>query len=294
MSSPLSFREHYWTSSDGLQLCGRIYETERAGALAVMCLPGLTRNSRDFEAFAPHLAGRFRVICPDLRGRGQSQYDPDWRNYQLAVYLKDLQGLLDELDLGRVAIVGTSLGGLLAMLLAASVPERVAGIVLNDIGPEVDAAGLERIRGYTGHLPPVHTWNEALEQLRQVYGQAWPDLSVQTWARLVHRSYSADAAGRPRLDFDPAIAEALRRARPNEDDLWPIFKRLRALRMLVVRGGLSDILSTTTLERMCREKPNLEHVTVANRGHVPLLDEPVALTAIDRFLDMLQQSEYGH
>ncbi|HZT04934.1 MAG TPA: alpha/beta hydrolase [Steroidobacteraceae bacterium] len=290
----LAYREEHWTSAENLQLYCRIYDTPARGvrhaprALTVLCLPGLTRNSRDFEALAPHLATRYRVICPDLRGRGRSARDPKWQNYHPGTYLTDLQRLLEALELERVAIVGTSLGGLLGMLLGAAAAQRVAGLVLNDIGPEVDPRGLDRIRSYTGMLPPVRSWDEAVKQLRVVYGNAWPDLSDETWSMLVHRSYRADSAGVPVLDCDPRIGDALRAAPAAAAGLWPLFARLHAIPMLVVHGAMSDILNENTLERMQREKPDLERVTVVNRGHVPLLDEPEALAAIERFLARLR------
>jgi len=296
-----AYREQRCSSAEGLELYCRIYEPQTArrppahGAalaqpiLTVLCLPGLTRNSRDFEALAPHLAARYRMVCPDLRGRGFSARDPQWRNYHPGTYLADLQRLLLALDLERVAIIGTSLGGLLGMMLGAMVPERVAGIVLNDVGPEVDPKGLERIRNYTGTLPAVRTWDEAVRQMRGVYGNAWPGLSDETWSVLVRRSYRADAAGVPVLDCDPRIGDALRTAPPVAGGaLWPMFARLHSVPMLVIRGALSDILSASTLARMQREKPDLEHLTVGDRGHVPLLDEPAVLAKIDHFLARLR------
>lgn len=285
-----AFEEQRWRSADGLELYCRVYPRRHAAAagLTVLCLPGLTRNSRDFEALAPHLSERYRVICPDLRGRGFSARDPQWQNYHPGTYLADLQQLLDVFGLRRVGIVGTSLGGLLAMMLGATMPERVAGIVLNDIGPEIDPKGVERIKTYTGTLPPVRTWDDAVTQLRTVYGDAWPGLSDEMWSVLVHRSYRADASGSPVLDCDPRIGDALRAAPPATGGLWPVFDRLGAIPMLVIHGATSDILSAGTVERMQREKPDLERLTVGNRGHVPLLDEPEALTAIDRFLSRLR------
>jgi len=289
-----AYREQRCASAEGLELYCRVYEpqipggTSRLRTLPVLCLPGLTRNSRDFEALAPHLAARHRVICPDLRGRGLSARDPQWRNYHPGTYLGDLQRLLEALELERVAIVGTSLGGLLGMMLGATAPERVAGLELNDIGPEVDPKGIERIKAYTGLLPAVSTWDEAVKQLRMVYGSAWPGLSDETWSVLVRRSYRENAAGTPVLDCDPRVGDALRAAPAVPGGLWPVFARLQALPMLVVHGALSDILNVGTVERMQREKPDLECVTVGNRGHVPLLDEPEALTAIDRFLARLR------
>ncbi|HJS88897.1 MAG TPA: alpha/beta hydrolase [Steroidobacteraceae bacterium] len=287
MTAP--FREQRWSSADGLELYCRVYETNAARALTVLCLPGLTRNSRDFEALAPHLAARYRVICPDLRGRGFSARDPQWQNYHPGTYLADLQRLMQTLDIARTAIIGTSLGGLLAMMIGATAPERVAGIVLNDVGPEIDPKGIDRIKSYTGMLPPVGTWEEALKQLRAVYGNAWPDLADEMWLRLVRRGYRADASGKPVLDCDPRVGDALRAAPPPAPEaFWPVFARLGAIPMLVIRGALSDILSVGTLERMQREKPDLERIVVGNRGHVPLLDEPEVLVAIDRFLGRLK------
>jgi pimeloyl-ACP methyl ester carboxylesterase len=284
------FREQRWISADGLELYCRVYDTSAPGGVTVLCLPGLTRNCRDFEALAPHLATRHRVLCPDLRGRGLSARDPQWKNYHPTIYLADLQLLMQALDLERVAIIGTSLGGLLAMMLAAAAPQRVAGIVLNDIGPQIDPQGIERIRSYTGMLPPVSTWEDAVKQLRAVYGNAWPGLADEMWATLVRRSYRADASGVPVLDCDPRVGDALRAAPPAPAEaFWPVFARLESIPMLVIRGALSDILGAATLERMQREKPDLERVIVGNRGHVPLLDEPEVLSAIDRFLGRLRR-----
>ena len=286
MTTP-AYREQRWTSADGLELYCRVFDAAGARALTVMCLPGLTRNSRDFEALAPHLAARYRVVCPDLRGRGFSARDPQWHNYHPGIYLADLQRLMQVLQLERVAVVGTSLGGLLGMMMGASMPERVAGLVLNDVGPEVDPKGIERIKSYTGLLPPVRTWDEAIKQFRAVNGSAWPDLPDESWSALVHRSYRADASGAPVLDCDPRVGDALRAAAAGPGDLWPLFARLQSIPMLVIHGALSDILSVSTLDRMQREKPDLERVTVGNRGHVPLLDEPHVLPMIDRFLARL-------
>lgn len=281
------FREQNWTSADGLRLYGRVYDSADRAAPTILCLPGLTRNSRDFEVLAPHLAQRYRVICPDLRGRGFSERDPQWRNYHPGTYLDDIGRLMEAFALERVAVIGTSLGGLLAMLLAAGQPGRVAGMVLNDIGPEADRRGIERIRGYAGRLPPVRTWDEAVAQFREVSGRALPGLSDQQWSALARRIYREDASGVPVLDCDPMIGEAIRAAPAVPQGLWPVFAQIGDVPMLVVRGELSDILSAEILERMQREKSDLESLTVAGRGHVPLLDEPEVLSAIDRFLARL-------
>lgn len=281
------FREVYHASADGLRLYARIYEQAGVEAPTVLCLPGLTRNSRDFEVLAPHLAQRYRVLCPDLRGRGYSERDPSCQNYQPPTYLADIVELLRTLSVPLVAIIGTSLGGLLAMMLTASRRDVVAGIVLNDIGPEIDPAGLARIRGYAGQLPPVHTWAEAVSQLQSVHGHAWPGLDDAAWLRLARRSYRENAGGNPVLDCDPGVGNALRSAPTQPADLWPLWAAVGQVPALAIRGELSDILSLATFERMQREKPDLVRQTVARRGHVPLLDEPDCLPAIDAFLARL-------
>ena len=156
-----SYTEKFWVSHDGLKLYARVYAGPKALPPTVLCLHGLTRNSRDFEDLAPHLQQRYRVIVPDVRGRGLSARDPNPQNYQPAVYLRDILALLDAVDAPRVAVIGTSMGGLLAMMLAVGSRERVSAMVLNDMGPEVDPKGLERIKGYAGRLPSVKNWHEA-------------------------------------------------------------------------------------------------------------------------------------
>jgi pimeloyl-ACP methyl ester carboxylesterase len=285
MSSTPAFHEHWWTSKDGLKLYARLYEAAGVSAPAVLCLPGLTRNSRDFDALASHLAARYRVVCPDLRGRGLSAWDPTWQNYQPATYVADLVALSGTVDLQRMAIVGTSLGGILAMLLQSVLPGTVAGMVLNDVGPEIDPVGAARIRGYAGRLPQVRNWQEAVAQLQTVYGAAWPGLAEPMWYELARRSFRENASGLPVLDVDPKVGEAMRAApEAAAPDLWPLYATLAPVPVLAIRGALSDILSVATFARMQREKPDLIALTVANRGHVPLLDEPECLTAIDAFL----------
>ena len=276
--------EYWFDSHDGLRLFSRVYPGPALGAPVVLCLHGLMRNSRDFEDLAAHLAARYRVIVPDVRGRGFSARDPNFKNYQIPVYINDLLPLFAGLGVQRATIVGTSMGGLMAMVLAAMQPQRVAGIVLNDVGPEVDPQGLERIRSYAGKSPPVRSWAEAVAQVRGIYGAAWPGLSDERWESIARRSYRADAQGVPQADADPLIAEPLRDNKAAAPDLWPLWAALAKLPVLAIRGALSDILSATILARMRHEKPDLKVLEVANRGHIPLLDEPECLAAIDEFL----------
>ncbi|MGO9802941.1 MAG: alpha/beta fold hydrolase [Steroidobacteraceae bacterium] len=276
--------EYWFDSQEGLRLYSRVYPASTAAAPVVVCLHGLMRTGRDFEDLAEHLAPRCRVIVPDVRGRGLSARDPNFGNYQIPVYLADLQRLLAGLGATRVTIIGTSMGGLMAMVLAATQPALLAGIVLNDVGPEVDPAGLERIRGYAGKAPPVHDWAGAVAQVRLVYGPALPGLSDERWEKITRACYRADAGGVPQPDADPLISEPLKDTSKAAPDLWPLWGAIAKVPMLAIRGGLSDILSAATLARMQREKPDLQALTIANRGHAPLLDEPESLAAIDAFL----------
>jgi pimeloyl-ACP methyl ester carboxylesterase len=281
------YAEIHWQSHDALRLYARVYEGPASRAPTVLCLHGLTRNSRDFEDLAPHLQRRYRVIVPDLRGRGFSARDPQPENYHPGIYVRDILALLAAVDAPRVAVIGTSLGGMLAMMLSVSHSARIAGIVLNDVGPEIDPVGIERIKQYAGRLPVVHTWSEAVAQTRAVYADAWPDLAPERWAALARRGYREDAAGLIGPDADPNIGEALRAAPAATLDLWPLWKALRNVPTLAIRGARSDILSAATFARMKSENPDLQQLSVTNRGHVPLLDEAECIAALDTFLSRI-------
>ena len=276
--------EYWFESEDGLRLFARVYPGPAAAAPTVVCLHGLMRTGRDFEDLAAHLAVRYRVIVPDMRGRGLSARDPNFNNYQIPVYLRDVLRLLTGLGAARVTLIGTSMGGLMAMVLAATQPAVVAGIVLNDVGPEVDLKGLERIRGYAGKAPPVRDWAGAVAVVRLVYGAAWPGLSDARWEKIARASYREDERGVPQPDADPLIAEPLKDTSKAAPDLWPLWGAIARVPMLAIRGAESDLLSAATLARMQREKPDLATLTVADRGHAPLLDEPECVRAIDAFL----------
>lgn len=275
--------DHYYPGSDGLRLYARIYPAQRGGGLPVLCLPGLTRNSRDFAALAAHMSERHEVIAADLRGRGLSAWDPDPSHYHLTHYVEDAWSLLDSRGTRRVVIVGTSLGALMGMMMATR-PDRIAGVVLNDAGPELDLAGLLRIGSYAGKLPPVSSWAQAAAQAKTVHEKAVPGLTDAQWMDYARRNYRENADGVPVPDMDPKIASGFKQPPTGPLQMWPLWAQITAVPMLVIRGGVSDLLSAATVERMRREKPDLEHLTVANRGHTPLLDEPECLDAIDGFL----------
>jgi pimeloyl-ACP methyl ester carboxylesterase len=277
--------DYFYDSPDGLRLYCRVHAALRAGGLPVLCLPGLTRNGRDFAKLAAHLCARHEVLRLDLRGRGRSAWDEDPSHYQLPTYVADVDALLDSRGVERIVVVGTSLGALMGLVLAANRPDRIAALVLNDAGPELDPAGLRRIASYAGKLPPVRSWAEAAAQTQGVYESALPDLSAADWLEYAHLGYREDEAGVPIPDMDPKISTAFANSATAPGDLWPVYAEIpRALPILVIRGATSDILSAATLARMVREKPNVEALTVARRGHTPLLTEPECLTAIDDFL----------
>jgi pimeloyl-ACP methyl ester carboxylesterase len=228
-----------------------------------------------------------RVITPDFRGRGKSQYDSMWMNYHPMSYVDDMWSLLREIGVDRVIAVGTSLGGLVAMLMGAVRAQTFAGVVLNDVGPEIDPVGAARIRSYAGRLPPPRSWEEAIDQMKMVFGTALPEFTERQWQEFVRLSYSEDSTGSPQLDADPRIGDALRAIQPPPgvaEGMWLAFKALREIPTLVIRGALSDVLSVDILNRMQREHPRLRSVTIENRGHVPQLDEPQSRAALERFL----------
>jgi pimeloyl-ACP methyl ester carboxylesterase len=281
------YAETTYIAKDGLKLFFRDYGPIESGAAPVVCLPGLTRNSRDFESLARRLGEYRRVICPDLRGRGASAWDIDYRNYNPSVYVDDVLRLLESEVLSKVIFIGTSLGGFLAMIIAATRPDLTRGIVINDAGPEVDPKGLARISQYAGTQGPAASWEEAAAACRRNYGDAIPGLSDEDWALFARQSYRASADDVIRLDMDPRIGDAVRELNSTPADLWPVFAMLRDMPALAIRGANSDILSETTLARMAETKPDLATAIIPNRGHAPLLNEPESLAAIDAFLDQI-------
>lgn len=288
---PDSYDEKRWTSADGLTLFYRDYPGASGASdrLPVVCLHGLTRNSRDFEALAEHLAAQGRrVIVPEMRGRGQSDYAPDSSTYTPLQYVDDLERLFDELGIARFISIGTSMGGLLTMLLAAAKPGRLAGVVMNDIGPVVDPAGLARIGGYVGQGRSYPTWLHAAKSLQTAHREAFPDWDLDQWLEMAKRTLVVSQNGRISYDYDMAIAEPF--AEPGNaapDNLWLAYEALSAVPMVLVRGELSDLLSEDTVRQMGVRNPAMKLVTVARVGHAPTLDEPEARAAIDEWLNTL-------
>lgn len=278
------YTDGFWTSRDGLKLHYRDY-AGRDDRPPVLCLPGLTRNARDFEDVAARLAGEWRVLCVELRGRGDSAYARDSATYNPLQYLEDLGELFDQAGLERVVAFGTSLGGLLTMMIAATTPQRLAGALLNDIGPEVNPAGIERIRGYVGQARNFPTWMHAARALAESQGSAFPDFQISDWLAMAKRCMVVGSNGRIHFDYDMKIAEPFSKADgASNADLWPAFRALAGRPVTLLRGALSDVLTGETFARMSRELAGAESVTVPHVGHAPVLTEPAAVAAIDRLL----------
>jgi len=278
----MAFTDIYYDSSDGLRLHARDYAG--AGGVPVLCLAGLTRNARDFELLAERLAPSRRVIVAEQRGRGGSAYDPKPENYHPGTYAADMMVLLDHLGLGKVGIIGTSLGGLMAMIMAASWPDRFSGILLNDVGPEVAAEGIEKIRLYIDRVPKVRDWREAADDVSALFAAAFPEYQPADWARFARQVYRESAGGAPVLDYDPNIAINVKNGGSAAPDLWPVFDGLPRIPVAVIRGELSNILSAATLAEMRKRRPELLSVEVPRVGHAPDLAEPASLALIDDFL----------
>lgn len=278
-----------WTSSDGLALYARDYAGSGGPArLPVLCLHGLTRNSADFEDLAPWIAatGR-RVLAPDVRGRGRSSHDPRPSNYTPATYAGDVLDLMDAAGVGRALIVGTSMGGIIAMVMAGMRPTAVAGAVLNDVGPNLAPEGLTRIASYAGKVARPTNWDEAADVAKAINGAAFPHYGAKDWRAFARRLFAEDERGRVRWAYDPQIVAPLKEAGPQAlaPDLTPLFLALATGRpMLLVHGALSDLIDAPRVAAMHALAPHMAQAEVAGVGHAPMLDEPEARDALQRFL----------
>jgi pimeloyl-ACP methyl ester carboxylesterase len=280
------WRDVRFRSPDGLDLYARDYGPASGGPTPALCLSGLTRNSKDAHPVADRIAAGRRVVAPDYRGRGRSAYATDWRSYRVEVELADAMALLDTLGIGKVVVLGTSRGGLIAMLIAALHRERLAGVLLNDIGPVLEPDGLLRIRSYLGRPLRVTTWRGAVAALKRT-NPGFESLDEAQWLAFARRLYR-DEGCRPVLDYDPK----LRRSFPTPAQiaagaappLWDLLAGLDGLPVAALRGEHSDLLSPATHARMAKAVAGLDAVTVRERGHAPFLDEPESIAAIGRLL----------
>lgn len=285
MSRTGNFDHYYWESADGLRLHARDYAPAgMSGRLPVICLHGLTRNGRDFEALAPWIAARGRrVLAVDVRGRGLSARDPG-ASYWLSTYAEDVRRMAETLGLERAIFIGTSMGGLITMELAALAPGLVAAAIINDVGPVLAAEGLARIGSYVGNAPAFDSWDEAAAYLERQNAQALPHYEAADWQAMAERMFRAEN-GRVVADYDPAIADAFGTG-PLPADPWDRWHGLaRGRPLLLLRGGLSDLLTAGDATRMVTGHDQARLREIPNVGHAPMLDEPEALAAIGAFLD---------
>ncbi len=280
-----AYENCYWTSGDEVRLHYRDYPG-RPDRPPIICIPGLTRNARDFEDLAARLSGEWRVIAINLRGRGGSGAAKDPMTYVPATYVADVELLLSELGHERYVAFGTSLGGIVTMLLAQANAQRFAAVLLNDVGPEIEPAGLGRIRSYVGKSNTWPTWMHAARAVQEGNDEVYPDYAIEDWLAMAKRLYRLNSSGRIVLDYDMKIAEPFR-VPGNEapPDMWQALAALKSVPTLIVNGALSDVLSDRTADRMVKALDHAELVTVPQVGHTPTLTEPVAVAAIDRLLD---------
>lgn len=274
-----------FAARDGLMLH---YEDAGQG-LPVLCLAGLTRNSGDFEFLLPHMS-KVRTIRMDYRGRGQSDYAEDFMRYSIPQEAEDAIALLDHLGIERAAILGTSRGGLIAMTLAASHRDRLAGVLFNDIGPEIDGLGLGRIMDYLGREPQFDDLDSAAAGLKAVMEAGFPGVPLSRWHRQAELMWYEKPQGGLGLRYDARLRDAViaQSATGPAPDLWPLFEAIGDLPVTALRGANSDLLSPSTLTEMARRLPHLRAATIPDRAHVPFLDEPAAVTAIQDFLETCQ------
>jgi len=272
-----------FTAPDGT----RLHYEDAGEGLPLLCLSGLTRNARDFDFVAPHLKG-VRMIRMDYRGRGQSDWH-DYRTYDVKVEAKDALALLDHLGLRTAAVLGTSRGGIIAMLLALTAKDRLLGVALNDIGPVVDGPGLQAIMGYLGRHPAAISLDELVETQMAATAHTFPGVPAERWRQSLGHTHVETPEG-VRINYDPklrdAVVEASESAVPS--DPWPMFDAIAPLPCAVIHGENSDLLSAATVEEMARRHPDLIVAHVPDRAHIPFLDEPEALVALNRWLERMR------
>ena len=280
----MPYIERRVTSFDNLSLYVRDYGDPLDPRVPLFCLGGLTRNCKDFESLAERYSadGR-RVICPDYRGRGQSAYDPDWRNYDPRTYIRDIQDLLSVLNLHHVVVVGTSLGGILGMGMAVAMPTALAAVVMNDVGPKVETGGLDFIINYIKQDRPQDDWNGAVATIKTML----PNLTFQDdgiWLKMAQNTFREREDGKLYFDWDVNIVKPMQDSSYAIPDMWPLFRALKDVPTLVLRGAESDILSPETFVEMQAVKPDMIGVEIPGAGHVPTMAEPESRAALEAFL----------
>lgn len=277
------YDDKYWESEDGLKLHYRDYPGDDA-QVPIICVPGLTRNVRDFEHLGDWLEGQRRIIMVNLRGRGESEYAKDSASYNAKTYVADIVKLMDEITLPKAIFFGTSLGGIVAMIMASWHPERVAGALLNDIGPDVDQRGLDRIGENLGQGRSFETWAHAARDKAEESGGIHPDYSLKEWIAFSKKLYRMNSSGRIKLDYDMKISEPFEGKSGSNEAIWRALGSLENVPTLILRGALSDLFSDMTARKMLGKLNKAELVTVPRVGHAPTLEEQASLDAIATLL----------
>lgn len=285
-----NFSDIYYTSRDGLRLYARHYHAASRSAQArepVVCIAGLTRNSRDFHKLASAIAadqtsGR-DVYTLDYRGRGNSDFDPNWRNYALQVEMYDVLDFLTLRNLHKVTLCGTSRGGLVSMLIGAAQPSVIGRVILNDIGPVIDTAGLARIAGYVGRTPLPANWQQAADLLKRHNQAHFTKVTDDEWVGIAKQWFN-ERDGKPAPGYDKKLGQALAALKGKIPELWPQFETLKHASLLILRGENSDLLSEQTVTEMLRRHPRATAHTVPNEGHAPLLNDRDTQSVIIDFL----------
>ena len=279
------FSDFYYQVPDGLTLYARDYPGPDDRAGCVLLMHGLTRNSRDFDVLADRLSVHLRVLVPEQRGRGRSEWDSQPDRYGIPTYVNDMFELLEAVGEDHVAAVGTSMGGLMAMVMNAMRPGVFTHVVLNDIGPELSKEGLDRISGYVGQGGIISTWEEAVAYNRAINAVAFPSLSDQQWGEFTRQLFG-ERNGAPFLDYDPAISQAVRSDEGSAlpPDLWSVYAQLESQPLMLIRGAISDLLDTDIKDRMIHSVPDLLYLEVADVGHAPMLIDDAVTEALEKFL----------
>ena len=279
------FSDFYYQVPDGLTLYARDYQGPHDRVGCVLLMHGLTRNSRDFDVLADKLSASFRVLVPEQRGRGRSEWDSQPARYGIPTYVNDMFELLEAVGEDHVAAVGTSMGGLMAMVMNAMRPGVFTHVVLNDIGPELSKEGLDRISGYVGQGGIISTWEEAVAYNRAINAVAFPSLSDQQWGDFTRQLFG-ERNGAPFLDYDPSISQAVRSDEGSAlpPDLWSVYAQLESQPLMLIRGAISDLLDTDIKDRMIQSVPDLLYLEVADVGHAPMLIDDAVTEALENFL----------
>lgn len=286
---PIQFRDVFCQSADGLKLHAKVIGEDKGSALPVLCLPGLTRTTDDFDEIARALATDPRaprkVIAVDYRGRGLSDYDPDPAKYTVPIEMGDVLAIAASLGITRAILLGTSRGGLISMALAATQPQLLAGVILNDIGPALEMSGLMKIKGYIANPPPRQTWDEAAGGLKELFGSVFPALTDAEWTAWARRAFREKSSGGLERTYDLKLAHTLDGLDPASPlpQAWELFDALAPVPLMLIHGGLSDLLSPQGVKDMAARRPDLDLVEVADQGHAPLLADQPTMARIVAF-----------